>query len=435
MWYYTLAVIALWIVNPEIRRIYDWRHGYAEFSPIALLPLLALIPFVLSLTIGGGRLRISRPLGIAAVLWISGFTYALILGLIDNDFLPAVYAFANFVLPIVVGLWIAADEAPFDVALTRVARLLFGVATVVSLYGLFQFARLPAWDAYWLHSIARESRSFGLPFPYQVRVFSMLNSPSILGAVLALTLLASLPYLSLRRPWVLLQAPLWLVTLGLSRDRTGWIMLAVGFAVYLAVARGRSALIASVAVLALLTISSVGVVTFYSGSTHALENISDRFNSMQDLSSDVSIIDRQRLYERRIGDLESAPMGQGLGLFGTATKLSDSARTTDLDSGILGRLIEMGIPGALAMAASLALISMTSLLLLYEARKRGDERTCRTMGLALATVTSILILEISMDATGLVFLYLWLFAALALRAEPVHRHDRFRSAAPCGIAA
>jgi len=417
MWYYTLAVISLWIVSPELRRIYDWRHGFSEVSFFSALPLLAVLPHVLSLTYGGGWKRLSRPISIAASLWISGFTYALILGLIDGNGFAALYAYLNFVLPIAVGLWMAADAVPFHVAIVRVTRFLFAAATVVSFYGLYQFARLPPWDAAWLNNIARESRSFGLPMPYEVRVFSVLNSPGLLGTVLAATLIASLPFLSVRKPWILVQAPLWIVALGLSRDRTGWVMLVVGFVVYFAISRGRVMLLGSVGALALLFVAALGVATFYTGNTHVLDTMTDRLDSFQDPSHDVSVIDRERLYENGLGDLASAPLGQGLGLYGTATKLSASARTTDLDSGVLGRFIEMGFPGALMMAASLGLIALSSLLLMLEARKRGDGRACAIMAVAIATEASFLVLELSLDASGLMFVYLWILAALALRAE------------------
>jgi putative inorganic carbon (hco3(-)) transporter len=417
MWYYTLAVISLWIASPEIRRVYDWNFGFSEVSPIAILPLIAVFPHIVSLLYGGGWKRLSRPIAIAAILWITGFTYALVLGLVYGNGLPALYAYANFVLPIAVGLWMAADASSFDVAIVRVTRFLFAAATAVSLYGMYQFARLPAWDAYWLQSIAHESRAFGLPMPYEVRVFSVLNSPGTLGAALAITLIASLPFLSIRKPWVLIQAVIWLVTFGLTRDRTGWLVLAVGLVVYLAIARGRLVLVRSAGVLALILVSSVGIVTFYSGNVRVLDTMTSRLDSLQDLSNDVSVIDRERLYEDRLGDLAVAPFGQGLGLYGTATKLSDSNRTTDLDSGVLARFVEMGFPGALMMAASLALVAMTSLLLIAEARKRGDERACAMMAVALATEAGILVLEVSLDVTGVGLLYLWILVALALRAE------------------
>ncbi len=419
MWYYTLVVISLWVSSPELRRLWDWRHGFSEVSAIAALPLIAVVPHVVSLTYGGGWQRLSRPISIAALLWISGFTYALVLGVMDGNGLAGLYAYANFVMPITVGLWMAADECPFEVAIARVTRFLFATTTVVSLYGIYQFARLPPWDAYWLHSIARESKSFGLPIPYEVRVFSVLNSPGVLGAALAITLILSLPFLSVRKPWILFQAPIWIVVLGLSKDRTGWVMLVLALLVYFAISRRRATLVASVGALVLIFVASLGIVTFYSGSTHVLDTITDRLDTFQDPSHDISVIDREKLYENGLGDLFLAPLGQGLGIYGTATKLSNSSRTTDLDSGILGRFIEMGFPGALMMAASLGFIALTSLLLISEARKRGDERACAMMAVVIATEASFLVLEISLDATGLMFLYLWILAALALRAERV----------------
>jgi hypothetical protein len=206
-------------------------------------------------------------------------------------------------------------------------------------------------------------------------------------------------------------------------------MVVVGFLVYFAISRGRVALVGSVGALALIFVAAVGTITVFSGSTHVLDTITDRLDSFQDPSHDVSVIDRERLYENGLGDLLLAPLGQGLGLYGTATKLSHSARTTDLDSGIIGRFTEMGFPGALLMAASLGLIALTSLLLIYEARKRGDEKACAMMAVVIATEATFLVLEISMDAAGLMFFYLWILAALALRAERTRTQHRALSLA------
>jgi hypothetical protein len=190
MWVYTLGTLVLWVVNPELRRVFEWRFGYGTIDVFPVLPFLAVLPHVFSLTYGGGWQRLPRPLMFASWVWLGAFCYAFSLAIVNGNAAPGAYSMCNFVLPLGLGLWIAADGASARDAMSRVTRVAFVLTSVISVYGIVQYAVAPEWDRFWLkHVIAGGASSFGRPEPLQIRVFSMLASPGPFGGFMALMLL------------------------------------------------------------------------------------------------------------------------------------------------------------------------------------------------------------------------------------------------------
>lgn len=418
MWRYTLAVLVLWMVNSELRRVYDWKFGFSTLEGLAVIPLLALIPHVWSLTFGGGWARLSRPVAIAAWLWLGGFTYAFVVAIVCGNVLPGIYSFVLYVLPITIGLWIAADPTPFPVIYKRVTRLLFALATVVSVYAIVQYAVAPVWDVVWLqHMIAGGEHTYGLPAPFEIRVFSTLNSPSVFGVYTGIMLLMALPQLSLSRPLLLAQIPLWLTASLLSLVRTGWLMFVVGATVYLLFAPRRGMLLPTIGLTAALFAGLLVSLPSIFGSDTVLGSLGSRLSTFSNLEDDTSGTARRELYNSAGSLIAIAPYGQGLGVLGTATKLSSSEKTTNFDSGILARIIEMGLPGVILYVAPL-LVLVGATFETWNAGRVGRDKgiqslAAMTLGLEVAFAGQ----QLSGDASGAPLLLLWLVLCLTVRAR------------------
>lgn len=416
MWSYTLIVLGLWIVNPGLKRVIDWQFGASQVSVLSLIPLLALIPHLWSLSIGGGWQRLPPPLFRSVWLWLGAFGYAYIIGIVNGNLLPGTYAFVNFVFPIGLGLWIAASGATLAIVFKRIGRFLLLMTTIISAYGIVQFVLVPPWDAAWLHNaIAQHALSFGLPIPFQIRVFSLLNSPGPFGNFMAVMLLFALPQLSLRRPWSIAQIPVWLVAFGLSLDRTGWLMFAIGLLIYGALAPRRTAFLATIATsLVLLGAFSLALPAIV-GNDLVTANISERLTTLSDVTADRSANEREQLYATELEHFQEVPFGfgRGLGTVGTATKLSDAAVTNDFDSGILARLIEMGFPGFALFGASLATLFGMSLKIWRNGKAEGDGFRQSVGALAISVEVGLLALEFSGDVSGVLLLALWLVVGVA----------------------
>jgi O-antigen ligase len=351
-------------------------------------------------------------------VWLGAFGYALVIALVNDNLLPGTYDFANFVMPLGIGLWVAADDAPLATAYSRVTRLLFALTTVISVYGIVQYVIAPEWDALWLrNAITGGALSFGRAAPFQIRVFSMLNSPGPFGNFMALMLLLALPQLSLRRPWALAQIPFWLVAFGLSLDRSGWLLFAFGTVVYLLLTPRRGALLATAGLSAALLAVLVVILPAAIGNDAVLTSLNDRFASFSDLDSDRSGKDRLNLYDTGVSLISETPFGHGLGVLGTATKLGDSAATTDFDSGVLARLVEMGIPGFMLFLVTLYVLAAAILRVWRQAGRSRDATLQSIAGMAFAVLISLLETELFGDISGLLILTLWLICGLTIRAD------------------
>jgi putative inorganic carbon (HCO3(-)) transporter len=418
MWWYTLAVLVIWVTNSELRRLYDWKFGFSQVEVLAMLPLLCLIPHIYSLTIGGGWKRLPRLPLIAAWIWVGGFTYALVIAFLSGNALPGSYAFITFVFPIAIGLWIAADGTAFPVAYGRVTRLLFALTTIISVYGIIQYVAPPIWDLVWLQNIVDSgTTTFGHPAPFQVRVFSMLNSPGTFAVFMAMMTVLVLPELSLRKPLLLLQMPLWFIAFGLSLVRTGWIMFAIGVAVYLIFAPRRGALLASFGLTAALVAGLVAILPAATGNDQVVTSLNARFATLTDLEEDESGRERQDLYGQGLLYIASAPLGQGLGVIGVSTKLGDAGSSTSFDSGFLGRLLEMGIPGAAMYFLPLIVLVGASFKLWYDANTFGNTSLQVIAATTMGVEASFAFEQVACDASALMLLTLWLLVCMVMTAR------------------
>ncbi len=168
---YTLAILAAWFVMPEIRRLIDWRAGFHAVEIFSIVPQILMVPLVVPV-VANWRHYPSTLRRLSAV-WLSAFIYALFLGIIRGNATAATYVFAQFLLPLIFGLWCYRLE-PDPVRLTRwlgSVLLLFGA--ILSVYGILQWVAPPPWDVEWMNNVHLDS--IGEPRPFEIRIFSLLS--------------------------------------------------------------------------------------------------------------------------------------------------------------------------------------------------------------------------------------------------------------------
>ncbi|MGD0476239.1 MAG: O-antigen ligase family protein [Candidatus Velthaea sp.] len=419
MWRYTLGVVALWVVNPEIRRLYDWRIGSFEIGLLSILPLLALMPHVWSLTIGGGWRRLPPTAAFAAWIWLGAFVYGLFVAVLSGNGISGAYDFLNFVLPAGVGLWIAADGTPGPVAYRRVTGMLFGLATFTSVYGIVQYCAPFPWDKFWLDSLLAANppaQAFGYPAPFQMRVFSTFSDVGAFAFFLALVLLLVLPKVRLARPLLLAQVPIWFVAFALTLVRTGWLMFAVGTIAYVVCAPRRGQFVLTLALSAALIAGLVMLLPTLTGNDDVLTSLNTRVATFSDLDHDRSHSARENLYDNGVRIVATAPLGRGLGVIGTATRLSAGGEPTDFDSGVLGRLLEMGVPGFVLYVMTFIVLVSAAVRVLLEAQRSEDVERQTLAASALSLAAAIVFLHLSHDPGALTWLVFWAVECLAVGA-------------------
>ncbi|GAC1442011.1 MAG: hypothetical protein NVS2B8_18270 [Vulcanimicrobiaceae bacterium] len=425
MWWYALTVIAWWLVNPEIRRLVDFRVGFNSVSLISGIPLALLLPFWYDVLARGSWKRLPLPMLVAAWLWVGAFAYGFAIALAGGRLLPGAYTFMDFMLPLGIGLWVATrDEISADDAFEKILRVIFVGATVLGIYGIVQYVVMPPWDAYWMQNAG--IGSIGKPIPYQVRVFSMLNSVGPFGNFMFVALALATPRLSFRRPWFLAQVGVWLASFALSSDRSAWLAYVVFLIVYCALSPRRLPAIRAAGLTAALAVVMTLGLSAITGSSAASQNVIDRFATLGSTGSDESALNRQYQYAAAFADFQEAPIGQGLGLTNTANKLTNVGQTGNgLDSGIFARLLEMGALGGTLFFLGLLVPIAYGFLGWSSASRERDVEAATSLAMATAILVALLSLEISGDAQrALTGMLTWLIAAYVLRrarSEPLAR--------------
>ena len=413
-WLGVPIVLALWALVPEMRRLIDWKIGFNSVSLVSVVPLLALVPPAAAL-VYGGKLRALRPaLAWCGWLWLGGFSFALAVGLMAGNGAAALYTYAEFVLPMAFGLWVATLDLPWRLLHARVARFLLALSTPLCLYAAYQFVKPPVWDVLWM--LHANITAIGVPLPYQFRPFSTLNSPGPFADLLVAAIVLNLPRLDGAKPLRLAQVALCLATLMLTMVRSDWIALVVAVLCYVVLtpnrARNLALLSVACAACAVLAFNASALL----GDAAAGNGLQARLQTFTDLSSDRSYNERQSYFGDVLTTAFEQPTGTGLGITGTAAKLGSLQRTLDFDNGYVARFTEMGYFGtACYLAVMLGALGFAAREWSHAARGRDAPRAALAAAV-LAFGLALAFLDISSDhhdaLDGVLF---WLVLALLAR--------------------
>jgi hypothetical protein len=423
-WLAISLVLGAWALMPGVRRLLDWRAGgFASVSVLSIVPLIALIPAVLALTYGGKLRYVDRRLALCAWLWTGGFGFAFVVALANGGSpFAASYALAQFMLPMAFGLWVATLDLPVDVLYERIANVLLWLSTPLCLYAALQFVAPPPWDVSWM--LHANIASIGQPYPYQLRPFSTLNGPGVFADFLDITMAINLPRLiTARSPLRIAQFALCFAALALTMVRTGWLGFAVAVVTYIALTPHRArnlAVFGGVAVVGAVIIVNASVLL---GSAQTGSDITSRFSTLTNLNNDYSFVDRQHYFEGLLTDALGQPLGQGLGVTGTAAKLGDSGAVRDFDNGFVARFTEMGYFGMTCYLLALGGMIALAVGAWRRYAARGRPRLTAIAAAVVAVQVMLFVLDVSSDHhNALAGIAFWLTMALVLgRDRPVDR--------------
>lgn len=415
-WLPVVVVLGLWAVMPGVRRLFDWKLGFASVSVLSIVPLLALIPAVVALIYRGQLRRVDRRLLACAWLWTGGFGVAFLVGAMTSGSpFAAAYSLVQFLLPMAFGLWVSTLNVATGDLYDRVASAMLWLSTPLCLYAALQFVAPPPWDVAWMMNA--NIASIGQPFPYQLRPFSLLNSPGIFADFLDVTIALNLPrLLSSRSTLRIAQFALCIAALALTMVRTGWLGFAVGVVTYLVLVPHRAR---NLAVLG--AVAGIGGVLLLNaptllGSSAAADIITSRFSTFSNLDADYSYLDRQRYFGELLTDALETPLGTGLGLTGTAAKLGAGGQTKDFDNGFVARFTEMGYFGMLCYIGTLLAMIALAFSVWRRAQAAGSVKRASIAAAVVAVQVMLLALDISSDHHnafgGVAF---WLTIGLVLR--------------------
>ena len=384
-----------WFLTPLLRRVVDWRVGFADHNLILVAPFL--VSSVSILTLRQRSLTAARPSLTPFVLCGVAIGYGFLIGMALHPSGEVIYGLVDWLSPMLLGLHLYLRWEEFEANSAAVRRAALWGLLIMGAYGIFQFYRPPVWDTEWLTNLPGgvANSTFGRPEPQAIRVWSTLNAPGPFGnVVIALLFLLAPVQSKLKAPAIAAG----LYSLLLSLVRTAWITGAIGM-LYLAMISNRKLFLkvfigmgAAVIGLMLLVNSPLDIPI-----------LQNRFKSLTDLKHDESLQDRTRLYEGLSGEVLSEPVGIGLNNL-------DFYHGYPLDSGFIRMMLSLGWFGTITFSVGIVQ------LLIFMGRGRQKNNV------ALASCTTITVIFILQLASGLTFVsssgaMFWIAAGLGLASR------------------
>jgi hypothetical protein len=415
-WTYVYVVFAMWGLFPELRRVIDWKSSFASVSIVSILPLLALVPAAIAVVKKLRRQSLPREAIVLVWLWLGAFGYGYAVALAVGNAVPATYTLAGFLLPMFFGLLPIGWRAIDGLALyERIASFALKLSVPIALYAFYQYVAPPPWDLFWLEQT--HLVSVGIAEAFGFRPFGTLNAPGPFADFLVFILILNLPRVRGAKVWRGFAIALDVAALAMTLVRADWIALAIAVVVFVALSPRKVANLSAIGVVALVVGLFAGNASTIFGSDQA-DGISERFTSLGDITTDVSFVERQRLFGEALSNAIAEPTGEGLGVLGTAAKLGSGGATVDFDNGYIARFTELGYFGMAAyLAAILAMFAVTARRW-WVLNRAGDAQAASIAAAALGLQAALIFLDTSSDHHSLLSaLFFWLAFGLVFEGD------------------
>jgi len=324
----------VWLLTPEIRRVLEYQTRYDANNPAMLSPFL-----VTGITLLNSRriaARLAKRELFPFALCMASVMYAFLIGVVVTTPTASFYSLLNWLTPILFSVYLFSLWPLYPRLCQTMRNMLSWGVLITGAYGLVQFTLAPAWDRYWMSNV--HMTSIGTPEPYEIRVFSTLNSPAPFAVVTAVGLLLTLTEAS---PVAIAATMVGSLAFLLSLVRQAWGGWAVGFCTLLFLSEGKKRW-----QLLLSAVSLSALVLLFAMIHPFSEVIKGRFHSLNSISTDTSFHARSALYGDLFVSAFINPVGAGLGSTGLATKLSTQngnlGKLGILDSGVLDIAFSLG---------------------------------------------------------------------------------------------
>jgi len=397
----------LWMLTPMIRRVVDVVAGWADPNPILLAPYLvtALTAFTLIQNIN--CLKYRRYLPFTLALLAIGYGY--IIGIIQVSIFAATFDLLDWLMPVLLGFHISVNWSRFRQHAKVIQRTFMWGVLVMGIYGIVQFFILPEWDHFW--AVNSQMESLGKPEALKIRIFSTLNAPAPFGHVM----MAGLLLLLVGRGYVNIVAAVpgfAAFLLSLSRQSWGGWFLGLLAIAARATGRLRTRLFVVMCLGGLILLPLITTDAIYS-------IVSSRFDTFSTIEEDTSLAARLSAYKGVALRIINSPQGYGMGVSGSAARLSQGGNTTtaSLDSGILDISLALGWPGAAFYFAALAMLLWS---FLRNRSLRMDPLALASFGIVLAMLAMLTLGKTQKDVSGIV---LWTFIGLCVAFIRYHEEE------------
>jgi hypothetical protein len=342
---YLQFTISLWFISPFVRRIIDYQSSSLTFGPWILASLLVTAVAVIDFFkyAPSNYRRGSLPFVLAGTTIL----YGLLSDIAQNGVSQKIFIyFLDWIGPIALGFYVYRNWRAYPEILERVSWIFKWGLIVIGGYGIIQFITAPVWDRFWIDQIypLAEIPSFGLPEPFEIRVFSMLSAPQSFGnAVVAgiPMMIVSSGYVS----WIafFLSA----ISLLLSQARATWLGLSVAIIFLFPNLKVNShlRLVSLFVILVLSTLQLLSIPEFSN-------IVGKRLDSLSDASSDNSFSGRVAGYDLLVNQVISEYFGRGFS--GADFNVGNTGFVLG-DSTIFPMVLAFGLLGTLVYALAITM--------------------------------------------------------------------------------
>jgi hypothetical protein len=395
---YVQFTLWIWFLTPWLRRLVDWRFGFAEPNFILLTPFL--VAAIAGITLFRRDPQFPMRIPPTFVFCGTAIFYGFVVGMVLHPSGETIYGFVNWLSPLLFGLHLCMRWQDYEKHRDAIRRTFVLGILVMGIYGIYQYAVAPALDVYWLFNVQSPNSlapSFGLPEPFLLRIWSTLNAPGPFADVMMVGLLLLLGTKSK------LKIPAALVgyfTLLLSAVRTAWLGWVVG--IVLTLRRSKPILLIRLALSgALLAVCLV----FFMKVQPLQSQVTDRLQTMSSLESDSSFSDRAAMYEALTTEALTAPFGSGV-------SNSNEWHNFMIDSGFLVIFLSFGWFGTVAFLTGVVLF-------LWHTRKNSSSENLDEFQIACRAICIALLMQMvgGNVFTGVLGAMFWIFAGMIFASQ------------------
>lgn len=335
--------VLLFCFTSLVRRLADAQAGFDPSNPILLTPyacsLLAAFAFL-------SYWRGPQPRYVGAFLVVLGaVAYGTLLAVLQGRMIAGLVDALKWSIGPLLAVYALSRGA--DPRIREVVEdcLVWGGAAMGA-YGIWQFVSPAAWDAEWMRgaTLLGMMTSIGTPDPFSVRVFSTMNSPGSLGAMLSAGII-----LALKRRFPVALPALTLMGIGLALCQYRTIWAATALAVLMLVAL-RPRVVTAGRLLAMASLGFLAAATLVLPDVRAV--IADRAATLLELRGDKSLESRRGQYQATLRSEESFVVGSGLGIAGSSRRF-DRQPPVVIDSGLIEIARGLGVVAGAAFVLAI----------------------------------------------------------------------------------
>ena len=314
------------------RRLIDAQAGWDPANPVLLTPYLCCAFTAISFVSYWYR---PQPRFIGPVLVIlCCIAYGLLLAIVHERTVAGLADLLKWSVGPLFAVHVLANREQLpQVRRILEAGLVYAGAAIAG-YGIYQYISPPSWDVDWVNGVLDLGMtSVGQPEPFSLRVFSTLNSPGSLGAILSTAIIvAGKRSLPIAIPTISLMV----VALALCQYRAIWAATVLAV---LMIVVSRPSVLNPANILAVL---AMGAALSSTALIPAMrEAVLQRASSLTALQGDESLEDRLTQY-RGLAHDEGLIAGVGLGRNGAVRQL-DGLPPVVIDSGLIDIWESMGV--------------------------------------------------------------------------------------------